>query len=56
MPELKRCAYCTQPINEEEGYVEVEPAAQDSNHFGEPIYTQYAHVKCAEQMASLEKD
>ena len=55
MPELKRYVYCTQPINEE-GYVEVEPAAQDSNYFGEPIYTQYAHVKCAEQMASLEKD
>lgn len=56
MTELRRCVYCNKPIKPDDDFVEVPPAAQDSRSFGEPIYQQYAHVKCDEGMAALETD
>ncbi len=56
MAELRRCTYCKRPIKPDDYFVEVPSATQDSHSFGEPIYQQYAHVKCDEQMAALEAD
>lgn len=53
MPEVETCAYCKKAIKADDGFVKVEPAAQDSKQFGAPIYPQYAHAKCHEQMVAL---
>ncbi len=56
MAELELCVYCKRPIKTEDGFVKVEPAAQEPRDFGKPIYQKYAHVKCYEQMHALEPD
>jgi hypothetical protein len=57
MPELEICAYCGKAIKADDDFVKVEPAAQDSSRqFGAPMYPQYAHAKCHDQMVTLEPD
>jgi hypothetical protein len=56
MPELEICAYCGKAIRADDEFVKVEPAAQDSKQFGAPMYRQYAHVTCHDQMVALDAD
>ena len=56
MPELEICAYCGKAIKVDDDFVKVEPPAQDSKQFGAPMYQQYAHAKCHDQMVALEPD
>jgi hypothetical protein len=56
MPELEICAYCKKAIKADDDFVKVEPAAPDSKQFGAPMYEQYAHAQCHDQMAALESD
>jgi hypothetical protein len=50
MPKLEICIYCKRSIDEEhQTFVEVPPAAQEPNNFGEPMLTQYAHANCHDQ-------
>lgn len=56
MSENAKCVYCKKAINADDEFVEVEPAAQDPKQFGAPMYTQYAHAKCHDEMVTLERD
>ena len=56
MPELELCVYCRKAIEAGNDFVKIEPAAQDSKQFGAPMYPQYAHAKCHDQMVTLDTD
>ena len=55
MPELEICTYCKKAIKADDDFVKVEPTAQDSS-FGAPMYPQYAHAKCHDQMTALDPE
>jgi hypothetical protein len=56
MPELEICAFCKKAIKPEDEFVKVEPPGQDSQQFGAPMYQQYAHAKCHDEMVALDSD
>lgn len=46
MSKLEICIYCGRSIYEEQKFVQVSAAAQDTPHFGEVIYPHFAHAEC----------
>lgn len=56
MPQLEICAYCKKAINPDDQWVEVKPPAQDSPQFGVPMFSQFAHARCHDQMEDLDRD